>query len=339
MSQTFDEAQINAASYAARERKYKRYTYWFLAAAVFGAVVSLMISPKLLLPSLVFSAVSYVAVRYGAPIVTWAKHKWLNWKAQRQSPSQNISMQSLLPAGNVNALREMANNELKQAATQKKEKIKHYEENATLMDDIEPLPYYDYKHKRALFQYRMLQSTQEAALKGQSEFINLMTDERAERRQIKIQILEMLKRDYVDTHKLSVSLKYIERSSAGKCTLGGTDDAVSAFVAQLKALNNGGRTPLVTLPANPDNESEAIMQTLLPLVLDLDSVVAAIPLAQRRNGDIRIGAHHISPENTYPISSQMLAARIDKLKKAGGNVLENNYDDETSSERSFELRV
>jgi hypothetical protein len=338
MSQTFDEAQINAASYTARERKYKRYTYLYLGMALVGALISLIVSPKLLLPSLVVSAMGYAASRYGQSFFTWGKHKWLNWKAQRQSPSENISMQSLLPVGNIQSLRHMANNELKQATTLKKQKITYYEQNASLVDDIEPLPYYDYKHKRALFQYRMIQSTQEAALKGQGEFITFMSDDRAERRQLKIQILEMLKRDYIDTNKLSISLKYIERSPAGKCTLGGTDDAIAAFTAQLKVLNNGVRTTLVTLPSNPDKENETLMQTLLPLVLDLDSVVEAIPLAQRRNGNRRIGKHYISPENIYPITSEMLMARINKLKKAQGNALE-NYDDDVSSESSFELRV
>jgi hypothetical protein len=325
MPQTFEQAQNRALSYANRERQHQRNAPYYFVFALVSTLITYILAPYLALACLVLNALSYLAFRYADSIWTHSKHAWLNWKVQRQSPSKNISMQALAVADNPEDLIKMGNGEISQNLQKKAGKIKAYEQ-MTNLEETDPLPYYDFKHKRALYQYSMLQSCKEAALKGRGDIVDDHLQEKNARRDLKIQILEMLKDEFILTKKLSIILKHTPGTSAGSCTLGGNNDNKTAFLTKMKQINNAARYPLLDLPLEPEKETPALLNTLLPLVLDLDHVAAHLR-PMNNPPMIRSGKIVVQEQKYFAINAQVIVDRLERLKEKVVN------------EREFELRV
>lgn len=314
MLQTFDEARRQADHYAASERKHKRQAYLYFGLTLLSAGITALISPPLVLPNLVMSAAMYLGLRYRESLWTQAKHTWYKWKAARQSPSMYISMEALVPASDPQDLLNLANESVTQQLNRKADKVKFYESHAILSED-EPLPYYDAKHKRALFQYAMLCSTKEHALRGRGDFILQMGEEKMGRRSLKVEILKLFK-PYLSSNRLSFSLKYNPVSNTGCCHLAGLDNEQITFINQVKELNNKARYPIITLPADPAQAKEAndsLLNTLLPWVLDMNEVIEHVTPTDTEPKIIPIGNSIYETIRTYPISVEVIDARIEKL--------------------------
>lgn len=320
--QDFQQAQINSANYAARERKFNRYILWFIVGTIVSTLLTLLLAPKLVIPSLIISAVSYGVMRYGHTAYFKAKQWWSNRQANRERQRDGVSLEPLIPTPNRNPqLRILANEDLTRAMHHKASRIAHYENSAT-MRETSPTSYYDYKHTRALYQYRMLQHTQSAALDGHGEFIGWVAEERGDRRGKKLEILKMLKTEFIDTKKLSIVLKHVNKSAEGKCQLAGDQTIQLEFLKKLKELNQRGGTPLVTLPANPALENDALLKTLLPLVIDMDNVLHQVqPVGNARIVSMT-NSRNMLLENTYPLSTEYLQTRIESLERARNGTLD-----------------
>lgn len=318
----FQQAQINAASYAETERKHKRRTVLYLAATLVSSLITLIISPAYLLPTLIVSAAAYTAYRYGGTLFNRAKQWYLDKKSQRQvGDGENI----LEPLTNTKTqtvcFKNLAHNELANSIKQKSEKISRYEEMATLQEDA-PLTYYDQKHKRALFQYSMLNAAKSVTLQGDGSFLEQMATERHERRALKIKMLETIKNDFINNHKISISLKNMSRSPIGTCVLGGNSENISAFMTTMKTLNQSEKFSLVSMPNDPDKVNDCILKTLLPVLLDMDNILKTVTPVETGVRVISAFRKPVAHEYGYSITSEILDARIQTLKKERSDYLD-----------------
>jgi hypothetical protein len=313
----YQQAQQEAKNYVISKRKIQRNTFRYVVASTFGVFVTFLIAPKLVLPSILISVAAYGLVRFGWSAYTKARHWWLDKKAQRAMRHEGPKEEPLLTHNSRSELREIANGPLSEALMSKSYKIAHYEQKATF-EDKEPLTYTDRKHQRALFQYRMLEHVKSATLKGDPNFLDDFSTDRAKRRSKKIEILEKIK-SYLEQGNLSIALKHIDKAPDCECVLSGHHSEV--FITDLQKWNTEDQLNVfLPVPSHltPLEERNFLKNSLLPLILDMDKVThkvhnrsEASPVGRRGNGLIQL--------KTYPITADYISKRIDKVKESCAN--------------------
>lgn len=313
----YQDAQRQAIEYAASQRKLSRNTFRYLMLTALTTTLTLIIAPELVITSLIVSAVGYGLYRFGPSAYTKAKHAYLNWQAKRTMTAEDlIDGSPLLERGHSRAnLRELAQGGINDALIHKSSRCSHYSTEANFSDK-EPLSYADRKHQRALFQYRMLEYTKEAALRADEGFIGDFAHDKQHRRARKADMVKTLLNDYLNPEKLTLKVTHLEESGKYEVIINEkTEGAKIALINALHEWNNENGQHFIEIPAgNTRKEDEKFLRTaLLPLLLDMNSLSATVK--PTHSAPEKKAGRKIFKLLTWDISNIYVAERLAHLEK------------------------
>lgn len=317
--QNYFQAQIEAERYAVFQRRLSRYSKWYLAVSLLSTLITLLVTPRLFIPSFIFSTTVYALVRFGSYAYNDLRKRYFDYKAAQAVRKENGgSEDTLLSSHTRSALRTIANEGVQQAIQKKKKNIALYGARASLTGEL-PSPYSDLKHSQNLRSYYLLRCAQEAGLQGDEHFIDELAHDKKEHRERKIELLEKIS-EYLSRNTVSISMTVSGARTESCCVITGQD--ADSLMRDLEAHNQYGAKPFLTVPAGQTQSEmqQFLTHSLLPLLLDKQEILKRPP----RNPVLRTHYYHyiVQQDQHFDINAEYVQQRIRDLRKPRTGVLD-----------------